>query len=355
MDIATLPGIKAQIITTSRLTTRVLFAGPPDGIPVLFLHGNLSSATWWEETMLSLPYGYRAIAPDQRGFGAADPTRHIDATCGMADLADDAVALLDRLNIERAHVVGNSMGGNVVWRLLMDVPERFLSVTQVAPGSPYGFGGTCDADGTPCFADYAGSGAGLFGKKLFERIGQQDRGTDSPFSPRRTMRKSVYRPPFIPEQEDAMVEAMLSVHLGPYDLPGDLVQSLNYPFYAPGKWGAANALSPKYVGDIRRLYQHAAKPPILWVRGRNDTAIADQGASDPAVLGKMGFLNGYPGEDVYPPQPMLAQTRKVLKTYVAAGGHYEEIVIEGAGHVPFIEKPAVFNAVFHAFLAEHGG
>ncbi|MEJ5224325.1 MAG: alpha/beta fold hydrolase, partial [Anaerolineales bacterium] len=117
----------------------------------------VSSATWWEETMLALPAGYRGIAPDQRGFGDADPAKKIDATRGMGDLADDAVALLDALGIHQAHIVGNSLGGMVVWRMMADYPERFLTVTLVATGSPYGFGGTKDVDGTPCWPDFAGS------------------------------------------------------------------------------------------------------------------------------------------------------------------------------------------------------
>ncbi len=48
IDIPVTPGVEAQMVTTDRLTTRVLFAGDPEGIPVLFLHGNVSSATWWE-------------------------------------------------------------------------------------------------------------------------------------------------------------------------------------------------------------------------------------------------------------------------------------------------------------------
>jgi pimeloyl-ACP methyl ester carboxylesterase len=87
-------GVTAKTITTHRLTTRVLFSGPDDGIPVLFLHGNASSATWWEENMVALPPGYRGMAPDQRGFGEADFDQKVDATRGTGDWADDAVALL---------------------------------------------------------------------------------------------------------------------------------------------------------------------------------------------------------------------------------------------------------------------
>ena len=92
---ADLSGVNARMVTTERLTTRVLFAGPEDGIPVLFIHGNFSSATWWEETLSTLPPGYRGIAPDQRGYGDADPSAKIDATRGMRDFVDDALALMD--------------------------------------------------------------------------------------------------------------------------------------------------------------------------------------------------------------------------------------------------------------------
>ena len=95
MKVKTMEGITAKTIASDRLTTRVLFSGEEGGIPVLFLHGNVSSATWWEETMTALPEGFYGIAPDQRGFGEADPARKIDATRGMGDLADDAVALMD--------------------------------------------------------------------------------------------------------------------------------------------------------------------------------------------------------------------------------------------------------------------
>ena len=51
-------GITPKTITTERITTRVLFSGQKDGIPVLFIHGNTSSATWWEEIMVGLPDGH---------------------------------------------------------------------------------------------------------------------------------------------------------------------------------------------------------------------------------------------------------------------------------------------------------
>ncbi len=350
MKIPTLAGITAKTITTARLTTRVLFNGKSNGTPVLFLHGNSSSATWWEETMLALPDGYNGIAPDQRGFGAADPTKKIDATRGLADLADDALALLDHLNIDKAHIVGNSMGGSVLWWLLIQAPERFLSATMVAPGSPFGFGGTKDVDGTPCYADFAGSGGGLVNPQAVALVKEGYSGAENPFGLRSAMRLLVYKPPFIPEREEALLASALSIHVGEQDWPGDKTASPNWPFSAPGSWGAANGLSPKYAVDVADLLAIEPKPSILWIRGSDDKAVSDTAASDPGVLGLAGFIPGYPGTEIYPPQPMLGQTRAVLDKYAAADGRYKEVVIDDTGHVPFIDKPDEFNVVFHNHL-----
>jgi pimeloyl-ACP methyl ester carboxylesterase len=351
MTVPTLSGITARTITTSRVSTRVLFSGPEDGVPVLFLHGNTSSATWWEETMLALPAAFRGIAPDQRGFGDADPARKIDATRGLGDLADDAASLLDTLGIARAHVVGHSLGGYVIWRLLMDHPARLRTATLVNPGSPYGFGSTKDVDGTPSWADFSGSGGGLSNPELIKRLTEGDRTTDSPFSPRSALRSLLVKPPFVPSREEDLVTSMLSTHMGAQDLPGDTVASANWPFAAPGVWGPANALSPKYAADPARLYAAAPKVSILWIRGSHDLIVSDTAFSDPGFLGMSGFIPGWPGLAVFPPQPMVSQTRAVLQRYAAAGGSFREVVIQDAGHSPYVEKPGEFNAVFHSHLS----
>jgi pimeloyl-ACP methyl ester carboxylesterase len=279
MSVPAMPGVTARTITTSRLTTRVLFMGPEDATPVFFLHGNTSSATWWEETMVALPEGYRGIAPDQRGFGEADPQAKIDATRGMGDLADDAAALLNHLGIEKAHIVGNSLGGMVIWRLLTDHPEIFLTATVVDPGSPYGFGATKDLDGTPTTPDFAGSGGGLSNPELIKRLKEGDRSMESQFSPRAALRTLLVKPPFIPPREEELLSAMLSTHIGEKDVPGDSVQSPNWPHMAPGRWGASNATSPKYVGDVNKIIESEPKTSVLWVRGSHDLAVSDTAAS----------------------------------------------------------------------------
>ena len=350
MSIATLDGVTARTISSERITTRVLFSGPDDGVPVLFLHGNFSCATWWEQTMLALPRGYRGIAPDQRGYGDADPVKEIDATRGMGDLSDDAAALLDQLGIKRAHILGCSLGGAVVWRLMIDHPKRFLTVTQVNPGSPYGFGGTKDEDGAPCHADFAGTGGGWANPELIKLVKDGYRGAGSPFSPRLSMR-GLFINPFIPPREEELLTSVLSIHLGERAFPGDHVPSPNWPYVAPGLWGPANAMSPKYVGDIIQIYDGRLKVPVLWIRGSHDQVVSDNSSSDPGFLGQMGMIPGWPGESVFPPQPMLKQTRAVLDSYAAAGGVYQEVVIQDAAHIPFIEKRDAFNVALHKHIS----
>lgn len=350
MTIPTMAGITAKTVATGRISTRVLFSGPEDGRPVLFLHGNLSSATWWEEVMVDLPSDYRGIAPDLRGFGDADLQKKVDATRGAGDWADDAAALLDHLGIQKAHIVGISLGAYVIWRLMIDAPDRFLTATMINPGSPFGFGGTKDEVGTPCYDDFAGSGGGLSNPELIKRLGQGDMSLESPVSPRSAFRTLLVKPPFIYEREDELVWAMLTTHLGDQDVPGDFERSPNWPHIAPGKWGATNALSPKYAEDVNKLYAAEPKTSVLWLRGSHDLAVSDNAASDPATVGAMGLLPNYPGPEVYPAQPMLKQTRVTLEKYAAAGGAYKEIVLTETGHVPYIQKPAEFNSHFHAHI-----
>jgi pimeloyl-ACP methyl ester carboxylesterase len=350
VTVPTLPGIEARTVATDRLTTRVLFAGDPSGTPVLFIHGNLSSATWWETTMLALPEGFRGIAPDQRGYGGADPEARIDATRGMGDLSDDAAALLDTLGIGRAIVVGSSLGGNVVWRMIGDQAHRISQVIQVDPGSPYGYGATKGDAGEPVTDDFAGSGAGLVNPEMAERLRNGDTGSDSPFSPRNVFRTLIVKAGHIDDNEDAYVAAMLSTHFGPQDYPGDAVPSPNWPFAAPGVFGPNNALSPKYVTAHEAALAADPKPHVTWIRGAQSAIITDGGPLDPGTWGPSGVLPGYPGVDAYPPQPMVSQTRAWLELYRERGGSYEEVVLPDGGHVPYLDDPEDFQGVLNAHL-----
>ena len=266
--VPTLPGITSKMVDTARIKTHVLFSGPNDGTPVLFVHGNASSATYWEEIMLMLPEGFRGIAPDLRGYGDTED-KLIDATRGMGDWVDDLLALLDELKIEKAHVMGHSMGGTIVFGLVTAAPTRVLSGTVVDPGSPYGFGGCKGIGGKPCYDDFAGSGGGIVNPDFPKLIEAGDRTSDNPqASPRVVMNSFYWKPPFVPNREEDLLSALLTEKIGADKYPGDLVPSENWPNVAPGKFGPINALSPKYVGDsVEKFIAVEPKPFMLWIRG----------------------------------------------------------------------------------------
>lgn len=347
MPVPTLPGITTKMVPTARINTHVLFSGPDDGIPVVFIHGNFSASTYWEETMLALPAGYRGIAPDLRGYGDTEDLL-VDATRGARDWSDDLKALSDTLGDRPAHLVGWSLGAAVILQFLLDYPELVRSLTLIAPVSPYGFGGTKGEDGRPCWDDFAGSGGGVVNPEFVRRIGEGDRSGDDPNSPRNVINAFYYKPPFRAAREEDFLTAALLEKIGPERYPGDLTPSENWPNVAPGQWGPINATSPKYF-NVSGIADADHKPPVLWIRGDADQIVADLSFFDMGALGQLGLVPGCP-TDQYPPQPMVGQTRAVLERYQDNGGAYQEIVITDAAHSPHIEKPEEFGKVFHLFL-----
>ncbi|MGB5057248.1 MAG: alpha/beta hydrolase [Candidatus Promineifilaceae bacterium] len=343
--VPTLPGITSQMVQTDRLAIHVLLSGPEDGAPVLFVHGNVSSATFWEETMLALPAGFRGIAVDLRGYGDTE-TLPIDATLGLSDMVDDIDSLVQALGLGQYHIVGHSMGGGVVMKYTIAHAADLLTVTLVDPMSPYGYGGSKGADGAMTYDDGAPTG---INPDFVQALADGDRGLENPMSPRNVFRQFYVKPPFIPEREEALIGSMLTTRIGDDWYPGNSVPSNNWPGAAPGDKGVLPAFNRKYF-DASALPSIEPKPPILWIRGADDLIVGDMALFDLAALGAMGAVPGYPGVEECPPQPMLAQTRAVLEAYQAQGGVYQEVAIADAGHSPYLEKPAEFNAAFQAHL-----
>ncbi|WP_017624385.1 alpha/beta fold hydrolase [Nocardiopsis chromatogenes] len=106
------------------------------GEPLLLLAGQANDHTWWDGVRPALGAGFRTIATDHVGTGASDAPR--EAEYSTRRFAADAVAVLDGLGVERAHVYGTSMGGKIAQWIAADHPERVgaLVLGCTSPGGP---------------------------------------------------------------------------------------------------------------------------------------------------------------------------------------------------------------------------
>lgn len=102
-----------------------------DETPLVVIHGLLGSADNWRSHAKQWQRRHRVITVDLRNHGRSP---HV-AGMGYAAMAEDLLALLDRLDVERAHLLGHSMGGKVVISLARLAPERVASliVADIAP------------------------------------------------------------------------------------------------------------------------------------------------------------------------------------------------------------------------------
>jgi pimeloyl-ACP methyl ester carboxylesterase len=91
------------------------------GAPLVLLHGLGGDVTFWEAELEALSGDYLTVAIDLRGAGSTPPT---PGGHSMDDLADDIAAVLDDLEVERAHVLGFSMGGCAAQAFAIRHPGR---------------------------------------------------------------------------------------------------------------------------------------------------------------------------------------------------------------------------------------
>ena len=109
---------------------------PPwqDSETVVLHHGAGKSGKLWYFWVPHLASEYRVLRPDARGFGQSSPIPE-GYRYHLSGLANDLRILLDRLGIERAHLVGETVGGPVCLQFAYEYPERTQSLTLC--GAPY--------------------------------------------------------------------------------------------------------------------------------------------------------------------------------------------------------------------------
>src|SRR4051794_13464468 len=123
-------------ISARGMTFRTLEAGPQDGEPVLLLHGFPQRADAWRPVLEALGgAGYRAVAPDQRGYSEGARPSGV-RSYRIDELVADVEAMADELDARRFHVVGHDWGGAVAWALAAQRPQRLRTTTIVSTPHP---------------------------------------------------------------------------------------------------------------------------------------------------------------------------------------------------------------------------
>ncbi|HMI90947.1 MAG TPA: alpha/beta hydrolase, partial [Polyangiales bacterium] len=132
--------IHEHVAKSKRHTTFYLSCGAPSATPIIFLHGWPElSISWRHQLPVFAGLGFRAIAPDMRGYGRSSTyARHEDYA--LEQIVADMVELLAAIGAKKAIWVGHDWGGPVVWSLAQHHPDRCHGMAALCvPYIPQGF------------------------------------------------------------------------------------------------------------------------------------------------------------------------------------------------------------------------
>jgi pimeloyl-ACP methyl ester carboxylesterase len=119
------------MVKTNGIDMAVYEAGPKDGVPVVLCHGFPELAYSWRHQLPALAAaGFRAIAPDQRGYGRTSRPEAV-ADYDVEHLTGDLAGMLDALGLKDAIFCGHDWGGLVVWQMPLFHPSRVRGVIGV--------------------------------------------------------------------------------------------------------------------------------------------------------------------------------------------------------------------------------
>ena len=226
--------MEALEVRIGELTFSGLAAGPSDGDVVMLLHGFPQTARAWQWQLPRLAKaGFRAVAPDLRGF--SDGARPTDTeSYGLAETAADVLSIAAELGASSFHLAGHDLGGILAWELACRHPDTVSTLTVAS---------------TPHLAAF---GAALLTDKDGQRL--------PPFE--------LFRQPGTAEQlllaDDAAV--LRQAYAG---IPPEAVEEYVRSFTAPGVLSAALAYFRMF--DFQSwLELPASIVPTLFVWGRDD-------------------------------------------------------------------------------------
>ncbi len=123
--------VTEHVHKTPRHTTFYLASGNEQGTPIIFVHGWPDlSISWRHQLPCFASLGFRAIAPDMRGYGRSSIYENYESYT-MEHIVADMIELLDSLGHERAIWVGHDWGSPIVWSIASHHPDRCLGVANL--------------------------------------------------------------------------------------------------------------------------------------------------------------------------------------------------------------------------------
>ncbi|MDO8213255.1 alpha/beta fold hydrolase [Conexibacter sp. CPCC 206217] len=114
-------GIEHRDVTVRGIRLHVAEGGPQDAPPILLLHGWPQHWWMWREILVELARDHRVIAPDLRGLGWSEAPKRGYV---KQEMADDNIALLDALGLDRVDLIGHDWGTIVGFLVCLTAPER---------------------------------------------------------------------------------------------------------------------------------------------------------------------------------------------------------------------------------------
>ena len=136
---------------------KVYYESYGSGTPIVFLHPFSTNRNIWNYQTIPFAREYRCITVDHRGHGLSDKP---SAGYGIPQMAADVVAILDREGIDRAVLVGNSIGGMIAMQTCLDAPERVIGMLVLSSGTAFAASQPPEA-GEAFVADFEGTFAAL--------------------------------------------------------------------------------------------------------------------------------------------------------------------------------------------------
>ncbi len=270
----------------------------PNGESIVLLHGKNFSGAYWGETAKDLAAkGYCVIIPDQIGFGKSSKPEHYHYT--FHNLATNTLALLDKLKIERAHILGHSMGGMLATRFVLMFPNRSQSLVLENP---------IGLEDWKTMVPYAG----------IEKWYQQELAATA---------ESIKK-----YQLENYYDGKWKAEYDPWvELLAGMAASEDYPRVA---WN--QALTYDMIFTQPALYEFPLiKSPTLLIIGQRDTTALGKGSVPEEIAKTMG---DYP---------------RLGKAAAAAIPNSKLIEIEAIGHLPHIEAYDKFLSPLLDFLESH--